>query len=171
MDVIEIDKARLLFILDPLEVVKYSIYADTNEHKMEEGYQKLLSDTGALEKFKTGVLVEIFDSKDGGCEMFVTKLTGTADTFQNTKGRRTIYIFTNLSDLIGSCGMLKYTGCSGGRAYKDHTGNKYYLLLDNESPYIAEFGARKAKKGAPEYLNEHCTLLSDNAIEVLSSFA
>lgn len=171
MDVIEIDEARLLFVLDPLEVARYSIYSENYDSEMKDGYARLMADTGTDSTFHAGVLVEIFDSKDGGCEMFVTKISSTAEIDGSIRNSRTIYIFTSLQDLLEACRMLSERKMHGGKAYKDTNKTTYFLVLDKEAPYVNEFRAKKEGSGFAEYLSEHCLLFSNNAVDVLSSFA
>ncbi len=173
MDVIEIGPTQLVFVLDKGDMTKYSICANESSPFLREGFRRLVSDLGLNRNFSGGVLVQIFESKSGGCEMFVTKLPDSIGILNGTNetDRAYIYIFQSLTDLLSGCYMLACNGITGGYAYAEAKAKNYYLILDNECKYLGEFGATRCKNSAREYLQEHCTLISSRAIEQLSALA
>ena len=171
MDVIEIGTAQLIFVLDRGDMIKYAIDSQGDSSRMRESFKRIISDLGISRSFSKDVLVQIFESKSGGCEMFVTKLPDGIGLVNVTDDgdRSYIYLFKSLSDLIAGCHMMKATDRRGGYVYAEIKNKYYYLILSEECRYLGEFGAVRCKESAKEYLQEHCTLICDNAIEHLSA--
>ncbi len=167
MEVIEINASKLVFLLDKCDKEKYHITEAAPSQK--EGYLRLIRDSGLGTVFLSRVLVQIFELKNGGCEMFVTRLSDDGDNAFEKKDH--IYIFKGLGDMLSALIMLKSADLTGGCAYYDERENAYYLALEDECRYIGEFLGKKCRNAPAEYLAEHCTLISDSAIEKLSQFA
>ena len=170
MEIIEIGTTQLLFLLAPEDMTEYKISTSFPEDALREGFARIIRDLGVSERFLSGVLVQIFDSKNGGCEMFITKIPDKINTDEGLPSQ-SIYIFNSVTELLGACRML-YERCpSPSSAYADKNKEKYYLMLEGDHPYLSEFSGVKARSGSAEYLFEHCRIISDNAIEKLSSLA
>ncbi len=169
MELIEIGKTKLIFLLEQKDMEKYEITIDEYSPTQKNGFLRLVSDTGVDTTFLSDVLVEIFEAKDGGCEMFVTKLSDKTDSAYIKVGcKKYIYSFLELYDLMAACRMLMGLNLSGGEAYVDRDRRVFYLALENEYKHLTEFGASKCKSIAWEYLCEHCSLFAKDAIEKLS---
>lgn len=172
MELIEIGKTKLIFLLERKDMEKYEINIDEYSPSMKNGFLRLLSDNGVGKTFLSDVLVEIFETKDGGCEMFVTKITDQTDSlYIHDSLKKYIYSFSKLCDLAAACKMLMELNVSGGAAYEDRDRHIYYLALEKEHKYLTEFNAKRCKSNANEYLSEHCRLFCDNAVKTLSNFA
>ncbi len=169
MELIEIGKTKLIFLLERKDMEKYNINTNEYSQSLKHGFLRLLSDMGVGDAFLSDVLVEIFETKDGGCEMFVTKLSDQTDsTYIQDSFKKYIYSFSKLCDLLAACKMLMELNVSGGSAYVDKERNIFYLAIDKEYKHLTEFNASKCKPLAKEYLSEHCRHFCDNAIEKLS---
>ena len=172
MEIIEIGKTKLIFLLERKDMEKYKINTDEYSPSLKSGFLRLLSDVGVGDTFLSEVLVEIFETKDGGCEMFVTKLSDQAESsYIKDSLKKYIYSFTKLYELTSACKMLYDINVSGGEAYADRDRQVYYLILDNEHKYLAEFNGKRCKGLVKEYLLEHCRLFCENAVEKLSSLS
>ena len=173
MEVIEIGKTQLIFVLDRGDMKKYRIDADCKTPILKDGFSRLVTDLGVGSQFLSGVLVQIFDSKNGGCEMFVTKIPdSTSLSVDGTPtDKKYIYIFSALDELLSACKMLSGANVQGGIAYADTDKKKYFLLLSKECQYMGEFGGLRCKESVWEYLSEHCSLICECAIETLSVLA
>lgn len=133
------------------------------------------------------VFIQMYPSKEGGCELFVTKLEhhrnitmrGAEERAQAEykryipQERRVIYSFGEMSYLLGCCNGLWQTGYSGSSsAYVDRDRSKYYLMLDNETHIASENLGTLCPGYTFYYINEHCDVLcEDVAAEKLGRLA
>ena len=171
MEIIEIDKSQLIFVLEPQDMTIYMIEADSDIAFLKDGFTRMVNDFGVSPHFLSGVLVQIFNSKNGGCEMFVTKIpesSGLLDDGSSPAANHYIYMFNKMHDLISACSMLSSKGKENSLAYVDTQHNYYFLVLENENPYLGEFNSKRCKENILEHISEYCKLISDNAIETLS---
>lgn len=197
MDLILISSNKLKVTLSEDEVLKYNIptfdgIASISDNK---SIHTLLYDIQKMSGFDTAsenLLIEIFESYDGGCEMFITK-AAQENKKSYSKGeirelcKRCMYksssigyIFTCSESLISACRALynaKFNTYSS--AYLDSTG-RYFLLLKSADPFCAmdskmlsvadEFGDMTDKNYLEEYLSEHAALICpDNAIPTFAN--
>lgn len=196
MELILISTNKLKVTLSEDEVLKYNIPTFDGAASLSDNksIHTLLSDIRKMSGFDTesdNLLVEIFESYDGGCEMFITKNTSSnkktyskgeiRELCQNCLCKNTgvAYIFTCTENLISACRALynaKFKAYSS--AYLDGMG-KYYLLLKSADPFCAidsqkllvanEFGEVTDKKFLEEYLTEYGKIICrDNAIPTLA---
>lgn len=150
-----------------------------------------------LAKHKTGfdaaqnrVYIQVYPSREGGCEMFVTKLGKSsrsdsrrddekknlqtqAHPFMRVSKNTVIYQFRGISPLLSSCAALKKMNYPGrSSAYTDTQGDSVYLVLDESLGnffFLCEFGGVKISSPAAEYIAEHCSPICENdAVERLS---
>lgn len=170
MEIIEIGKKQLIFLLERTEVCEYDLDKSQNSTVMRSGFRRLITDYGFDGDFLSDVLVQIFDSKCGGLEMFVTKLEESESLTgdKNLKIKMATYMFSNVDTLTGACKMLSLTNTGNSLVYYDTQKKKYFLTLEEDCPYITEFSAIRCKDTATPYLSEYCRLITDNAIEKLS---
>lgn len=169
-------------MLSAADLKKYALdcYAlEANDATARSAFMALLRDA----KKKCGswaepdrISVQIFPSLRGGCELFVTAVScgsesGSADVTASIARKRYTYGFSTLDALLGYCACLRRCGKGGESfAYFDPDRRKYYLCSEHECFAAGEFGFKLA--GDREaFLREHCRLLTDNAIEVLSALA
>ncbi len=170
-----------------------------------EGY-KIGCDTGAIvrcimsdvrEKYGYSgmdgrIFVQMYTSRGGGCEMFVTRLEPT-DTPNSQmlmqageertvteyrkyifrdRGHHIIYSFESMEYLLLTCLGLWRSGYVGeSLAYVDRMRRMYYLLLNRETHIAGEnFGSLCPSK-TYYYINEHCDMLCSDAVSVLGRLA
>ncbi len=172
MEVIEIGTTDLIFILDKNDMTKYSISIKNDTPQLKDGFSRLIADMGVGYEFLSGVLVQIFDSENGGCEMFVSKIPDSSRYKDSDKleGKKHIYIFKSLGDLLSACRMLLHKSVEGA-AFCDRRRGCYFLILDEECRYLGEFNSEKCKDFVLEHLTEHCTLISRSAVAHLAPLA
>lgn len=164
MELIEIGKTQLLILLDGEDKRKYSIMNEDSFSAMMDCYYRLILDGGADRSFLKGTSVQIFDSENGGLQMFVTKL---ADARTAETDKIYIYIFSFLDELLSACRYLCEKSTAGGCAYYDSDRKKYYLTLEREYSQLCEFGALRCRDFTEEYLFEHCKRFSADAVSTL----
>lgn len=165
MELIEIDKTNLLILLNTQDRQKYAVSDDDSFPAIKDNYSRIISDGGADRSFLSGATVQIFDSENGGLQMFVTKL---ADARCADTDKLYIYIFRILDELLAACRYLCAKSFTGGSAYYDSDQKKYYLILNEENPHLCEFGAVRCRDFTEEYLFEHCKKISADAVTALS---
>lgn len=123
------------------------------------------------------VFVQYYPERHGGCEMFVTKLTGSrgGDTVQREKyaGEYIIYSFRSMSGMLDACRSLGLSGYVGESIFytDDRSRGGYYLLIEDESYIPYEYGGVRISDSYYHVLAEHGNLRCTDAICKLSSLA
>ena len=126
------------------------------------------------------IYVQLYPSKEGGCEVFITKLGVPAyekhkEDGKMTKDRRiyglsddcrpSYYRFAELSDLLAACRMLQDTAYRGrSAAFSENKTGPFYLMVEDESPAVPEFFGTLCKPCVADYITEHCRCISKNAV-------
>ncbi len=132
------------------------------------------------------IFVQIYPSRAGGCELFVTRLGGSALPAPLPDGERTVterrltalparkyvYEFGEMTGLLGCCADLTRTEYRGSSAaFVDRCRRVYYLLLDRENPAPGEYLGSLCPMETVFYISEHCDVLcAENAAEKLGAF-
>ena len=197
MDFISVDKTKLKVILSPDDVESLALCsdafdADTDYAKdvFKSIMRRAQSEAGfSAENGK--LFVRCFPSKDGGCELFITKLSDEDFAVEAMRKRRKTKYFLfrtdSLSTLACACSYLE----SGGYGYLssvyhgDETGYCLMLTLPPRPSYttgricenflsrLREFGEfTKLSNEKTLYICEHCKLLCErNAVKVFSMFS
>ena len=193
MEIIPIGSTKIKISLTKNDLEKYSLdtsdidYSNTETRK---AFWSILDDakhSTGFDAAKSKVLVQIFTSPSGGCEMFVT---GVGLPEDNTvccvkdpviKDCERTYAFSCLEDLIGACKSLENIGYfSESHAY--YCRDKYFLTVicpqgEDErnsfcisySDILCEFGEAVS---SAEYslITEHAICFCrENAVKTLSS--
>ena len=91
MEVIEISNKDILLLLSREEVSKYNLY--DGSARLRDCYERLSLDCGLGRDFLSDVLVQIFDSKSGGLQMFVTKLEESPTDHHKACNKMFVYSF------------------------------------------------------------------------------
>ena len=189
MEVIVIDESRIKLMLTAEDMAAYRISGGGTK----EALKGIMSD--ACRKCGYGgtvmrgrVYVEMYPSRKGGCELFVTKLAererdnGTVMKSGNEgilaeyrkyifRGR-VIYSFESMSNLLHACLGLMKNGYGGdSSAYCDEGQRIYYLILDHESHIASEHLGTLCQSSVYYYINEHCRMLCADAVPVLGKLA
>ncbi len=168
------------------EKVKISLSHDDMEHlqincdmldgvdaRGRQAFNKILEEAKDKCGFATygkRIFVQLFPSKDGGCEMFVTKLSDTAEKrYAVSKRRKNIcYLFHDINYLLRFCNVVKESNYSGySSLYIDEGRRTYYICLERDFPFAAEFYGKKCVANTDAYIKEHYKLVTDNAVEIL----
>lgn len=127
------------------------------------------------------IFIQIFPSRAGGCELFVTKLDDLPrERTEHDDSTEVLYTFHSLGALIAACRILASRGFGAESvAYRADDGSCALLLPefspDEPLPLAAacldEFGVRRTGEAARIYISEHThSILSDNAAQRLSQF-
>ncbi len=193
MDFITVDKTKLKVILTPhdVESLAFADNSDISENETKAVFKSIL----AKAKCKTGfsaddckLFVQCFPSKDGGCELFITKLSALVGDGHRKYGVSRFLLRTfSLDNVSNACGYLS----KGGYAFRsdvyhdESTGYCLVLALPKFPSYtshipdklylsrLGEFGEYSELSNEKRlYIKEHCRLLcAGNAVKVFSKFS
>lgn len=171
MEVIKCECNRLIMFLSPQDMKKYGI--DSNEDLMGN-VRTMLFDSGISKDFSDSrrLLVKVFESKKGGCELFITRLGEGISVSEPPASRKAEYIykFKDLDSLLLTCRAVcsyGYDGVSDVRYDGDR--KEYYLILEREYESISEFGAVLCRFSALAYIEEHCMKLCNCTVDILGN--
>lgn len=177
MELLLISKTRLKVILTSEEMEKYALSQDetTDGDKIKATLHRILDRDDRNMEFdlsSDGLLVQMFTSKDGGCEMYISlekSDTNLPVPVHKTKGcQDTVFCFDGVQDLLDACRHLqkeKYIFQS--KAYADSEKGRYYLVLSTaprdafgKNPclfsVVWEYGRAMPHALSSCYLQEHC---------------
>lgn len=199
MEVLKISDSKLKVMLTREDMHKYSLRAesiDYNNASTRKSFFEILDTIKSTHGFDTEgdkVLIQFYPSKDGGCELFITKLgllppssersIARSDRVTMLATRRMLYKFLRLSDLIRAVKLLKNGDAKYSDVFYDELGSgrggDYYLEVMERGvsrggaisvfDLLLEY-ADKVDKIFYPYITEHCKRLTQgNAIELLSA--
>ena len=191
MEILKITDSKLKIMLSAEDMKKYKLSRDSvdyNDAKTRRSFSEILSYVKSTHGFNTErdkVLIQFYPSKDGGSELFVTKLGLLSPASEKAiarsgrvtmlEAKRTLYLFDELPSLLRASALL-----GNGGAYKSSDvylsdGGEYYLELcergndgniGNATAKILEF-ARAVPPSSFPYISEHCKRLTrGNALEI-----
>lgn len=179
MELIVIGDSKLKIMLSPRDMAKYSLSCDNIDYstdKTREAFRSILDDAGKRTGFDISshkLCLQVFPSRKGGCEIFVSRLDAKDPTLEIREGGihiGAIYKFDSLAHLISVARILntrEYKKRSS--VYYDDTG--YFLVLEDVrgTAFISEFAERQKNKNYIYHILEHCERLCINdAVERLS---
>ncbi len=193
MELILISESKLKVILTAGDMRQYDITCesfDCADVHSRTAFRRILNEARAGTGFDAvgdKVFVQVYPSKEGGCEMFVTKLarggitegedemTGTAQTAQ-TRGAtgekpRIIYSFDEMKHLMCACRSLAAAGYAGESTAYGEASRRFFLMTEKDSPIIAEEGGVKCRPQMSYYISEHCGFVCHDAVTVLGKLA
>lgn len=201
MELILINDSKLKVMLTESDLASLSLTCDTIDYDNTEtrrAFWEIFDEA----KHRTGfdaasnrIFIQVFPSKSGGCELYVTKVQGEKDrssvsvkvnqTKKNAKASSCIYGFDNIQMLTKACYCLDSKGFyeeSSAFAEKEKPLNpKYFLILNENTPpssqkkkksvssydFIGEFG-KKYGGSIMYYIKEHCEpVCTDDAVHTL----
>ena len=186
MELILINSEKLKIMMSRDDMAEYDISCESADYKNTETRRAFWSILDRAKK-STGfdaasdkIYIQMYPSKEGGCEMYVTKL-GFSEKDREAKSANDaepqIYRFDTLETLLRVCAELDRLGYSRfGRSYTDRKG--FFLCLESEAvkksadrtAFLAEFGEKWDGDVFFTYANEYCTPICDNsAVGILSA--
>ncbi|MBQ8546673.1 MAG: adaptor protein MecA [Clostridia bacterium] len=187
MEIVKISDKSIKFCLTRDEVREYDLYEgrelDTNE--MKKIFSRLLLQAKKEVGFKyakENIVAEIFSSRDGGCEIFVSCLLGEEKMYKDkreenlppkAKAQNQIYMFENLESLVHILKEISERSISKlTSVYYDKENKKYYLILEDVSKkglkfaFIVEF-SKPVRSSAFQYIVEYCDLICDKNAHIV----
>ena len=202
MELIQISENKIKIMLNASDMRAYDLPAgglDYCESTVREAFRAVLKDAGRKTgmDFSDGRLsIQLYPSKGGGCEMFVTRngdptshkpRLRSATTEQEVPSkhyaeetqlprweRAEAFGFESMQWLLSVCRRLRRIGFSGkSAAFRDENGKCFLLVEASASirPLIIEFGTPEPPEAVRLYISEHgTTLCAREAVETLGSF-
>ncbi len=197
MEIIMISDRKLKVMLNAQDLDRFELRTEELDYTNTETKRMLwdiLSQAKRSVGFNTDghrVLVQLFSSKKGGCEIFVTKMGSIPEDCAEplirthayacpTAPRSGAFSFDSLDDLLSVCRRLSEDGYDGeSRAYRGDD-RRYYLLLNGMSPsdyrlldeysFIAEYGSSESSESTRHFLSEHGQeICAQDAVRILGA--
>lgn len=185
MELILISSNKLKVILSEKEMEKYGLhYAVATDKKH---LNSLLTDIKKKSGFNTdngSIYVEMFESLDGGCEIFITReVTSVQKAGAGAPKKSSVesiitYKFNSAEDIISASKILFSKKLKHeSRLFCDERGFFYLLLTfaagfnsnSAELIFLNDFGALARERYIREYLDEHGRLICvKDAVETLA---
>ena len=198
MELIRISDSKLKITLSVADMERYALCSDSMDYDNTEtrrAFWEILDEA----KHKTGfdaakerVFVQVYPSRGGGCEMYVTKVgTLSENAAEKPPTRRRprvgIYRFSSMQDLLSACATLAGLGyAEESAAYAEREAERYYLILHehlrapvgsdgtrlSEYGFLEEYGERLTGCVSFAYIKEHAEPIEiKDAVARLSQLA
>ena len=197
MELILIGDSRLKVMLTAQEVRRFALDLDENEldgpaakAALRELFDEIKQKSG-FDAASERVLVQLYPSKGGGCEIFMTKLgkIGRSRSEQSApcelsalpELRPVLFRFDRLAELLAVCRQLHRIGYALLSTVYISDDGAYYLVLQEKSrigtrpgalSFVEEFGERRGGASMLSYIKEHGRCIAaGNAVSLLAPFA
>lgn len=183
MELILISNSKLKIMLSAEDMKMYNIECD-GETALRRGFKPVLerahNDCGF--DIESGrLLVQVFPSREGGCEMFVTRVAFSGTNDEKRANDASVCIFETVQSLTSLCRVLNSRGFGeNSSAYALNEGVFALILpefdrderLPLRAAVIEEFGYRRDCENIEGYIKEHARpIFSDNAVALLAEFS
>ncbi len=145
MDILLVSESKLKVMMTKEDMEDYALDADCADYdttEMRHALWSILDEAKRRTGFEAArdkLLVQLYPSKDGGCELFVTKLGLVSALTEKTlarsgrvamlSARRCVYRFERLCDLSAACLSVADMSAREGDVYYADDGC-YYLFLE-----------------------------------------
>ena len=153
MELIRIGDSKLKIMLTAQDMARYAITPEALDYENTETRRAVWQILDEA-KQKTGfdaasdrVLIQVYPSRTGGCELYVTKVlppsaagNGTGAVQRLGDGGRTgLYAFCGLPEILSVCSLLLRSGYSGESAAYVGDDGRYYLVIREKAgeDYVA----------------------------------
>lgn len=176
MEVIRINRERIKIMLSPEDMVEMDINCDmldTFDRRGKEAFGKIMQEARDRCGFIScgrKIFVQVFPSKDGGCEMFITKMNDGDLSARTARRRKYYYRFCVFEDMLKFCAAVAKINHSCS-AYKDTEKSEYYIMSDERCDICGEFGGIECSEMCEVYISERCRLICEDAEKVLGKLA
>lgn len=195
MELIRISDTKLKVMLSEEDMILYDLDTEALDYDNKEtrrAFWQILDEA----KRKTGfdasadrIFVQVYSSKKGGCEMFVTKVGKIEDANKTSKRlppmrkKENIYVYDSFDTVSLMCEKLKAIGYEGrSLVYLDEAKETYYLVVEERSSdnilksgalgefgFLSEYGRKKNGSLMLAYIKEHYACLDEkDAVNTLS---
>jgi negative regulator of genetic competence, sporulation and motility len=181
LELLRVTRSKLKISLDKEDMARFSLFGekmDYEDEKTRRAFRKILSEVREQTGFDTEkerVIIRVFPSKDGGCEMFVTKIGEEEPCPASAEApppREVFYRFGSFSALIAAAALLTESGYDGESALFGEREDYYLSLVAEErSPFLGEFSEESFSGTAAAAVREHFPcLVPEGAVRLLYRF-
>ena len=204
MELIRISDSKLKIMLTPTDMRQFELSTDNfydDSEKMHRSFRRLFDEVRRQSGFEADdhrISVQYFPSREGGCEMFISNLSGDrergscaltpaqemqpAPRTRPSFCRSFAYRFEWLEELLAVCRrLLPMDYISASSAWRDDAG-RYYLFINTfaSSPFatpeelyfIVEYGHLENAAQLRLYLAEHgAVVCAEDAVGTLGAIA
>ncbi len=204
MELIRISEGKLKIMLTPTDMRQFELNTDNfydDSEQMHRSFRLLLDEVRRRSGFEADdhrISVQYFPSREGGCEMFISNLSGDKERVTcaltpaqgmqpatRTRGsfcRSFAYRFEGLDELLSVCRrLLPMDYISASSAWRDDAG-RYYLFINTfaSSPFatpeelyfVVEYGHLENAAQLRLYLAEHgAVVCAEDAVSTLGAIA
>lgn len=188
MELILISDAKLKVMLSPEDMRRFDITCDdldSTEIASRRAFWSILDEARSRTGFDPAghkIFVQMYPSRGGGCELFVTRLGGKKEG-ESRKSRgfvadaaaaaeQSLYAFSSLSDLLLGCRRLSSEeDPPAARAYTDEERCRFYLVLSADAPVLSEYNGTRCRPRDFAYIEEHCRMFCADAVTLLAPLA
>jgi len=193
MDHIKISPDKLKLMLTKSDLDRYAIDCDTLDCETaltRHAFRALLDDVKRVSGFDARddkVFIQLYPSRDGGAELYITRLTRREDTPapDADAGIRisSVCAFESMARLLDACAHMQSAMPGESSAWSGE--GHYYLVMEDkiaakaylsgERPnekrrFIGDYGKIIADPTAISYVKEHCFCFCEkNAVKILGS--
>ena len=173
MEWIKISKNKLKVMLTAEDARRYALNCTQSTHcsaLTRAAFRELLSDVRRQVGFdatEDKAYIQMYPSKEGGCELFITKTEPQKECAQSEHAVR----LEALSALLALCRSLRGDPhLSQSEAWRDERGAWGLLLRYGGAPaHLAEYGEVRDADAARTYLGEHAKrICAKDAVQTLS---
>ncbi len=201
MELILISESKLKVMLSAQDMRRYDITCDTIDStsvSSRRAFWNILDEAKAQTGFDPAggkIFVQMYPSKNGGCELFITRLAGERNSISHPTrpehgviaesvmtlpsknpltpyAEQSLYGFDSLSDLLLGCRRLATRkDPPSARAYFDEDAHRYYLAVAADVPVLGEYNGFRCRPRDFAYIEEHCRLFCTDAVSLLAPLA
>ncbi len=191
MELIMISDTRLKVVLTRVDMEKYHLDFDGDAYEStatRRAMMRLFDDVKRRVGFDISddrILVQIWQSSDGGCELYISKMESKPHTRRTPRVtacdfETQIYRFATLADLIAVCHALDARRYDHPSEVLHADDGRWYLLLDGvevTSPldalsFIGEYAEKQGATLSPYVLREHAvTIAREDAVAQFAALA
>lgn len=195
MELLLINENKLKITLSVCDMKQYDLDCNTVDYDNTETRRAFWSILDEA-KHRTGfdaasqrVFIQLYPSKEGGCEMYVTKLSSISSPEASERpshaliplSRRYLcYSFDSMEKLLAVCRRLSTIGFSGSSGAARGDDGRYILVIDEpeenayiglcEHSFIDEFGRREDLRQLGLIKGEHTEVICESgAVEILAA--
>ena len=195
MEFIQIGGTKIKVMLAKEDMQRFSLDSmniDYENVETRRAFRKILDEVKQQTGFDIAfeqVLVQVYPSRDGGCELFVSKLPNTGKESQPYSHatreitmlslRQVVYAFSALEHLLRAVLEIKKRKHSTASSLYKVEGGEWLLLLEErvlsgtkrhagELSFLEEFAVKKIGSLRLAYIKEHAKcIISERAVETL----
>lgn len=178
MEMIQIGSDKLKVMMSEKDMRDYELDCDEmdyNDLHTRHALREILCEAKRVCGFDAScdrMFVQIFPSRSGGCEIFVTLLDVAVNADKGAVPKK-VFEFDCMGSLIRACGAVSALGYDGESQAYASDGNAVFLILDECSAVCGayEFGEKYPADAFEVGRGEHMSLIaSPDAVHILAQF-